>query len=115
MIAKYRNHSLLYLALAIVLAVVTGFLFYKISHTNVRERGAGLIASCIIAYFAAWVSWVLVGFNLARAKGYHQDFTGTLFVVIYLVGLCLPVIVVGFPIVILFGMKDKARSRSRRH
>jgi len=115
MIAKYRNRTLIYLTLASALTVAIAFLVHKNMHTRVSERSSGLIAFGVIGYIVAWISWVLVGFSLARAKGYSQDFTGTLFMVVYFIGLCFPVVVVAFPLYILFGMEDKAKNRSRRH
>ena len=83
-------------------------------HTRVSQRSGGLMAFCVIGYIVAWISWVLVGFNLSRAKGYSKDFTGTLFMVVYFIGICFPILVVGFPLYILFGMEDRAKDRSRR-
>ena len=114
MITKYRNRSLIYLTVAVVLSVVLGLLMHKTIHTRISERSGGVLAFLIIGYIVAWISWVLVGFSLARAKGYSQDFTGTLFMVVYFFGICLPIVVVAFPLYILFGMEDKAKNRSRR-
>jgi len=114
MITKYRNRSLIYLSVAVVLTVAVGFLIHKNIHTRVSQRSGGLMAFCVIGYIVAWISWVLVGFNLSRAKGYSKDFTGTLFMVVYFIGICFPILVVGFPLYILFGMEDRAKDRSRR-
>jgi ABC-type thiamin/hydroxymethylpyrimidine transport system permease subunit len=115
MITKYRNRSLICLVLAVVLTVVIGFLIHKIMHTRVSERSGWLIAFCVIGYIVAWIAWILVGFNLASAKGYSKDFAGALFVMAYLFGFCFPPIVFAFPLFFLFGMPDKTKGRSRRH
>jgi hypothetical protein len=85
------------------------------SRHRFREQHDGLMALLIFGYVAAWVAWLLVGFNLARAKGYSRDFTGSLFVGVYILAICFPPLLIAFPLYILFGLEDKAKDWSRRH
>jgi hypothetical protein len=113
MITKYKNRSLLYFACAVALTAGLVWLCSYLYHTRYRERHDGLAAIAIFGYLAAWILWMLVGFNLARAKGYSRDFTGVLFVVVYILGFCVPILVFAFPIFILFGLEDKSKMRRR--
>lgn len=114
MIAKYRNRSLIYLICAIALTIGLGLMLQHSERHIFRGQNNGLAALGIIGYVGAWVSWMLVGFNLARAKGYSRDFTGSMFVGVYILAICFPPLFIGFPLYILFGLEDRARDRSRK-
>jgi len=114
MISKYRNRALIYCVFAVTLTVIALSLGPKVSHLRV-ERSGIMIASTTIASIAAWVLWVLTGLSLVRAKGYSKDFTGSLFMMVIFFGMCCPFLIIGFPLVVLFGMEDKTRHKRRRH
>ncbi len=115
MIAKYRNRSAIYLVGAILLTVGLVLISRYLLRTRFTERRDGLGGIAIFGYVAAWVMWILVGFNLARAKGYSRDFVGTMFLFVYIFGFCMPLVVMLFPIYILVAMEDKTKNRMRRH
>ena len=71
---KYRNRSILYFICSIALALVwCGFLIIC-GASDLQDNTMVKRALAIFGYVATWFSWVLVGFNLARAKGYLRDF-----------------------------------------
>jgi hypothetical protein len=115
MITKYRNRSILYFICSIALTVGLVWLSYHLWRIRFTGPHDGLKALAIFGYVATWFSWVLVGFNLARAKGYSRDFAGSMLVCLYIIGLCFPVVVVAFPLYILFGLEDKSKNKSRHH
>ena len=114
MITKYRNRAIIYFVISLILTVIVVVLLHKALQTPLAQRSGASSLLFVIAYIGGWLSWVLVGFSLAKAKGYSKDFTGPLFVIVYLFGICLPIIVIGFPLVILIGLEDRAKHRSRR-
>jgi hypothetical protein len=115
MIAKYKKRSILCLICS--MAMTVGFVWFAnyLYRHRLRDRNDSLDVVLIFGYIATWIMWLAVGFNLARAKGYSREFTGSLFVVVYAIGFCVPFIVLAFPLYILFGMEDKTKQWSRRH
>jgi hypothetical protein len=107
MIAKYRNRGIIQIVCALVLTVLLVVL--------IRNRGPRVsddkVALGFLLYCAAWTMWMVASFSLAKARGYASDFTGTLFLLFFIVGFCFPIAPMLFPLYIVFALKDKTRDR----
>ena len=75
----------------------------------------GWMVTWFLLYLGTVSLWMVGSFSLARAKGYHTDTMGGLFIFLFLLGFCFPVAPFLFPAVVIFGLKDKASERRRFH
>jgi hypothetical protein len=115
MISKHRNRGFLQLAIAVVLTVVSVLLIRRaMPHFRLHRAGDGWLLLLIPLSLGTVTLWSMSGFTLAKAKGYHPDMLGPVFVFLYIVGLCFPVVFFGFPLFVILGLKDKTLPRKRR-
>ena len=68
-------------------------------------------ALCLVIFFATWIMWMITSFSLTRAKGYARDLAGSLFMLFFILGFCIPFARMLFPIYIIFALKDKTKNR----
>ncbi len=112
MIAKYRNRGLIQLGVALV---ATGLLVYLATKLDRRHRSDNLFILILFVYIGCWVLWMAGSLSLAKAKGYGGDMAGGILLFLILLGFCVPISVFAFPVVVMFGLKDKTGHRSRRY
>jgi drug/metabolite transporter (DMT)-like permease len=112
MISKYRNHAIWQSTCAIGLTVLFIVLVVKGRQHGMMSDNLGVL--CLIIYVAAWVMWMVTSFTLTRAKGYVRDFAGTLFLLFFILGICIPIAPLLFPFYIIFALEDKTKDRKRR-
>jgi len=112
MIAKHRNWALVQIAVAIALSAALVMVFRKSGH--MREEAANWNVLGIALYVAAYAAWVTASLTLARARGYQRDAMGALFMVVFVVGFCIPALPLLFPFFIIFGLQDRTNDRMRR-
>jgi uncharacterized membrane protein len=115
MISKYRNRALLQTIFAIILTIST-VVFLVVLHKHIYRRDESNDWGVLIIplFFADWAMWMLVSFTLAKAKGYSKDFAGGLFIMMFILGFCIPMAPMLFPLYIIFAMEDRAKDRTRR-
>lgn len=112
MIAKHRNRALVQIVVAIALSAALVVVFRKGVHTH--EGADNWMVLGIVLYFAAYAAWVSASLTLARARGYQRDAMGALFMVVFVIGFCIPILPLLFPFFIIFGLQDKTKDRMRR-
>jgi cytochrome c oxidase assembly factor CtaG len=112
MIAKHRNWALVQIVVAIALTVALVMVFRKSVH--VREGADNWDVLGIALYVAAYAAWVSASLTLARARGYQRDAMGALFMVVFVIGFCIPILPILFPFFIIFGLQDRTKDRMRR-
>jgi hypothetical protein len=116
MISKHRNRGIWQLALAFVLSGVFVVLAHNaLPHLRRDQVIQGGMVLGLFVYLGTVTLWMVGSFSFANAKGYDTDTMGALFLFLFFLGLCLPVAPILFPIVVLFGLKDKTRHRNRWH
>jgi hypothetical protein len=109
MIAKYRNRGIVYISCALVLTALLIVLIYR----HGPKVSDGTMALGFLLYCATWTMWMVASFTLAKARGYASDFTGTLFLIFFIIGFCFPIAPMLFPLYIIFALKDKSSDRYR--
>lgn len=115
MIPKYRNRASIQIACALGLTALCVLLSLKQAHTAISKRSETGTALLIVTYPATWLMWMAASFSLTKAKGYDRDLASGLFVIIYIVGFCIPIAPILFPLFIIFALEDKTRRRMSRH
>jgi hypothetical protein len=114
MIPRLRNRGILQLTCGLALTVAfiaTALASRRQAHRISDER----ILLLILLYFASVIMWMVGSFTLARAKGHGRDTIGGIFLFLLLLGFCVPIAPFVFPGVVIFGLKDRTRERSRWH
>jgi len=107
MITKYRNRGLIQFVTALHIAAIAIGLFVWFD----GKESDGWVAFLVLAYIGTVILLMAASFSLAKAKGYADDMVGGLFLMLFLLGCCIPFAPFLFPIVVLFGLKDKAHRR----
>ena len=110
MISKHRNRSIWQFACALAMTVVFFSLFAPVRGHIISENEKALL---VLVYLATVTMWMVGCFSLAKAKGYATDMTGGIFLFLFLLGCCIPCAPFVFPVVVIFGLKDKTKRRSR--
>lgn len=115
MISKHRNRAILQLVVALSMTALLVGMFYN-ERMNLRfgHLNDGWIALGFLFYLATVTMWMVASFSLARAKGYHSDMVGGIFLFLIILGFCFPIAPLVFPGFVIFGLKDKTRERMRR-
>lgn len=114
MITRYRNRGLLQVAGA-VLVVAFAVVIYTLFH----KSDADLFTSDwdVFFLFVHLIAVVLVlaaTFSFAKAKGYSADMVGGILIFLVLFALCIPCAAFVFPVAVVFGLKDRNKTRSPR-
>lgn len=65
-------------------------------------------------YLVVMTLWAMSCFTLAKAKGYDTNSIGGMFLFLMLLGFCIPLAPLIFPLGIMFGLKDKTRMHRPR-
>ena len=112
MITKYRNRAIFYAACALGLTVLFVVLVHKGRQHIEMSENMGIV--CLLVFFAAWTMWMITSFSLTKAKGYSKDLAGGLFMLCFILGFCIPIAPMLFPLYIIFALEDKTKDRMRR-
>ena len=110
MISKHRNRAIVQLVCAIGL---TALFIYLISRKHGLHPSDNWVVFGILLYVACWAMWMFASFSFAKAKGYGPDYFGAILIFLYIFGFCFPVAIVIFPVVAIFGLKDRTKGRRR--
>jgi len=92
---------------------LTALLIYLVSRKRGLHTSDNWFVLAILLYVACWAMWMFASFTLARAKGYGPDHFGAILIFLYIFAFCFPVAIFVFPVVAIFGLKDKAKERRR--
>jgi peptidoglycan biosynthesis protein MviN/MurJ (putative lipid II flippase) len=112
MIPHFRRKGFIQLSAAAVLTSLLAFLIVRRDRPHASD---GYVVLLLFLMVACWVLWMLASYTLAKAKGYDSQSSSGMFVVFLVLGFCfMPIMMFAFPVIVLFGLKDKTRRRQPR-
>ena len=110
MLPRYRKKGFVQLAVAAAMTALLVFLIVRREKPHVSD---GYAVVSLFLFIGCWVMWMLASLTLAKAKGYDVRTSEGLFAGLLVLGFCfMPVMMIAFPVVVLFGLKDKTRGRA---
>ena len=110
MLTHHRNRGIIQLCCALAL---TGLLVGLWRRDRLEDDD--WFMPMLLLYVGAVIAWWMAGFSFAKAKGYEGDRVTKVFWFLLFLGCFIPIASLLFPAFVIFGLRDKHRSRRSRH